>query len=417
MKKSNYVFSISLIFSIILAINIFPASISAKAPINDFQRIGTILPPESGSIQSDMSPASDSRIYPTNGAVDIPTNLTFRWGPITGANGYDFRLSADSSFSDTIFSQDGLTESTCTVQNLKPLTGYYWEVRAFSKSVVGNWTPPTTFTTFGNATTTNLVSSANPSMVGSAIALSAIVGDRSGTGTPNGTVAFKEGEKSLGEVTLNSGTATLLVSKLSPGNHVLTAVYSGFSIWVGSTSNVHTQIVNGYATTTILTSVNPSINGQSVILTATVKESSGKGTPSGEVIFKMNGETIDTVTMSSGKANLTTSALESGSYTFSAIYIGSGDYADSQSSDLTQVVKKTVALTNIIINGNTQFALFIIIGLICLVLGILNLVISNRIALKTHHFISSTQLYLRIAGILITLASLFWITGVIAGYL
>jgi hypothetical protein len=73
------------------------------------------------------------------------------------------------------------------------------------------------------ATTTALVSSANPSTVGQAVTLTATV-----TGTsPTGQIVFGEPGVTLGIADLNAGVATLVVSSLTAGGHALTATYSG----------------------------------------------------------------------------------------------------------------------------------------------------------------------------------------------
>ena len=46
-------------------------------------------------------------------------------------------------------------------------------------------------------------------------------------GTPSGTITFKDGSKTLGEVTLAGGQASLTTSNLSLGKHKITAIYSG----------------------------------------------------------------------------------------------------------------------------------------------------------------------------------------------
>ena len=46
---------------------------------------------------------------------------------------------------------------------------------------------------------------------------------------PTGSVTFYDGGTSLGTVPLSSGTATLAVSSLAPGNHSLSFDYSGDS--------------------------------------------------------------------------------------------------------------------------------------------------------------------------------------------
>ena len=68
---------------------------------------------------------------------------------------------------------------------------------------------------------------------------------------------------------------------LTVGSHSITADYSGSTDYKASTSPVLTETVNQETTTTTVTSsLNPSIFGERVILTATVKPS-GTGSPTG----------------------------------------------------------------------------------------------------------------------------------------
>lgn len=65
-----------------------------------------------------------------------------------------------------------------------------------------------------------------------------------GSGTPTGTVTFKDGTISLGTGTLNgSGVATFKTSSLSVGIHLITAVYGGDSNFSGSSDTTQDYIV------------------------------------------------------------------------------------------------------------------------------------------------------------------------------
>jgi hypothetical protein len=91
------------------------------------------------------------------------------------------------------------------------------------------------------ATSTVVVSSLNPSVVGQSVTFTATV---TGT-TPTGTVQFKNGAVNLGApVTLAGGTAAITTSSLSAGTHSITAVYSGDVDDATSTSPAISQLVN-----------------------------------------------------------------------------------------------------------------------------------------------------------------------------
>jgi hypothetical protein len=92
-------------------------------------------------------------------------------------------------------------------------------------------------------TVTLIHSSPDPSIVGSPATFTAQVIPEV-TGTPTGTVTFKDGNTALGTVPLNaSGTVTFTTSSLGPGSHSITATYSGDGNFDGSTSRTLTQNV------------------------------------------------------------------------------------------------------------------------------------------------------------------------------
>jgi hypothetical protein len=93
------------------------------------------------------------------------------------------------------------------------------------------------------ATSTSLVSSPNPSTVGQTVEVTAIVKTAT-SGTPTGTVTFKDGTTTLGTGSLAAGKATFQTSKLAEGTHSITAVYGGNTNYIGSKSPAPTQTVN-----------------------------------------------------------------------------------------------------------------------------------------------------------------------------
>ena len=90
-----------------------------------------------------------------------------------------------------------------------------------------------------------LTSSVNPSLVGQAVTFTCLVTPGvSGSGTPTGTVTFKDGSVTLGTVTLLSAKAALTTSSLSMGQHFIKAFYSGNSTFNRNSSSTLKQIVD-----------------------------------------------------------------------------------------------------------------------------------------------------------------------------
>jgi hypothetical protein len=186
------------------------------------------------------------------------------------------------------------------------------------------------------ATATALASSLNPSIFGQSVTFTATV-----TGSaPTGSVQFKNGAANLGlPVTLSGGQATLTTSLLAVGTHPISAVYGGDANNTGSTSATVNQVVNAPAatptTTGIVSSLDPSMLGQSVTFTATV---SGNA-PTGTVQFKDGAANLGSpATLSGGQATLTTSSLALGTHPISAVYGGDTNNTGSTSPALNQVV-------------------------------------------------------------------------------
>jgi MYXO-CTERM domain-containing protein len=100
-------------------------------------------------------------------------------------------------------------------------------------------------------------------------------------------------------------------------------------------------------TTTVASSVNPSLFGQSITLTATV--TSGEGTPTGSVEFFDGVTSLGTRTLNgAGQASLSTAALGAGSHSITAKYAGAGLFIASGSNPLNQIVGKADTATALV---------------------------------------------------------------------
>lgn len=99
-------------------------------------------------------------------------------------------------------------------------------------------------------------------------------------------------------------------------------------------------LVNKYfasTTTTLTSSQNPSVSGESVTLTAKVV-SSGSDLPTGKVVFENSGAWIGAAPLINGTARLTTSKLPAGRLLLTTVYLGDIYSGKSTSTVLTQVV-------------------------------------------------------------------------------
>jgi hypothetical protein len=160
-----------------------------------------------------------------------------------------------------------------------------------------------------------------------------------GTGSISPTTAVTTG---------TDGTATLDSWTLGSGTNTVTATASGLS---GSPVTFNAT-AGAVGTTTSVSdgAPNPSVAGQSVDFTATVVASGG-GTPTGNVVFSVDGSNKPAQALNgSGQATLTVAFSNAGPHTVGAAYSGGGIFAaSSDPTPASQTVNQaatSVALTS-----------------------------------------------------------------------
>ena len=205
-------------------------------------------------------------------------------------------------------------------------------------------------TTTTQSTTTTLVSSVNPSIFGQSVIFTATVAPQT-SGTPTGTVSFKNGTATMATVTLSAGVAKYTNKTLAVGTHSIAAVYNGSASYTTSTSTAVSQVVNKASTTTaVVSSLTPSVFGESITFTATVTpQYSGK--PAGTVTFKNGTVTLGSATLSAGVAAYTNTTLAVGTHSITAVYNGSTAFTTSTSTAISQVVTKAGSTTTLVSSG------------------------------------------------------------------
>ena len=171
------------------------------------------------------------------------------------------------------------------------------------------------------------------------------------TGTASGSAG--SGAVSLNSASLAPGAScTVSVNvqgtKVGAANNSVTA--SDATAGTGNTGTASETVVKADTTTTVTSSVNPSVFSQSVTFTATVSPvAPGAGTPTGTVTFLDGGSPVGSGTIIGGIATFTTSALAVGNHTITTNYGGDGNFNGSTGS-LTgnpQVVNKADTATTV----------------------------------------------------------------------
>ena len=205
-----------------------------------------------------------------------------------------------------------------------------------------------------NGAIVTLSSSQNPAAFGQTITLNVSVKQdpNSSQGTPTGTVTFTDTFKGttnpIGTAqTLNaSGNASLQLSTLAVGTHVITANYSGDTYYSASASNPLSQVVQEQVTVTIASSSpnDTSAFASTVTFTATVTVSGGIPV-TGSVTFYNGAAYLGSGTLNgSGVATYATAGLPVGSNSITASYTDTNNVS-ATSAPLIQIVGQTTTAT------------------------------------------------------------------------
>ncbi|MBS1801213.1 MAG: Ig-like domain repeat protein [Acidobacteria bacterium] len=188
------------------------------------------------------------------------------------------------------------------------------------------------------------VTTSGPSVYGAAVTVTATLPN-----SVTGTVTFTNGATALGTATIASGVATISTSILPVGSNTITANYSGDASNNTATGSVVQTVSKASPTSTLTSSVNPSVFGTSVTFTDTLPSS-----VTGTVTFSDGTSVLGTATVNSGVATLTTSSLPVGSDTITAVYNGDSNN-NTSSASLTQTVSKNSPTLTLTTSGPSTF--------------------------------------------------------------
>jgi hypothetical protein len=225
--------------------------------------------------------------------------------------------------------------ATATIANNANTSGsfYYKDTTATSATLTGasgalNSATAAQTVNLGNTTAT-ITSSVNPTVNGQSTTFTLkAIATAPATGAPAGTITLTDVTTSttLGTVTLAAGSGTLAVSNLAVGAHTLSAAYSGDANYNTSVSVNFTQTVNqGSTTSTITSSNNPAVMGQTVTFTLKATATApAVGTPTGTITLTdtTTSTVLGTATLTSGSGSVAVSNLTLGAHVLSAVYSG-----------------------------------------------------------------------------------------------
>jgi hypothetical protein len=271
--------------------------------------------------------------------------IVFSDGPFT-FNGYPYYATA------TAIGTDGVTPVNGTFT-------FYYSGPSNPPSFAGTYLVTAYFTSgdsnYGNvtATSTMIINPAqavfggllSPTIsVGTAsVTLSGSLTNASLGGPASGTVNITlNGVTQSAPLTLPGDTfsATFDTTGLVAGAYPVTYVYVPGDTDFAAQDGASTVYVGAQpTTTTVASSANPSVFGQTVTFTATVNPP-GTGAPTGTVTFLDGGATLGTVALSGGSGMLSTSVLAVGNHGITVSYGGDANFNASTSTAFTQTVNQ-----------------------------------------------------------------------------
>jgi len=87
--------------------------------------------------------------FPSANALNVPTTLILKVGPVANAAGYRWQVSTNFSFSPLVVddSTSGSGDTANTVSSLQNLTKYYWRALAYNAAGSSSFSSPDSFTT------------------------------------------------------------------------------------------------------------------------------------------------------------------------------------------------------------------------------------------------------------------------------
>ncbi len=188
------------------------------------------------------------------------------------------------------------------------------------------------------ATTTTVVASPSPSTFGQSVTFTATVAAASGT--PGGSVVFKEGATVLATSPLNNGQASFSKADFAAGAHAITAEYAGAGGFGGSSRTLALTVNPAVTTVALAAAPGSTVFGQALVLTATAAPvAPGGGTPSGMVQFRDGATSLGSpVALAGGVATLSIATLSAGPHDLSAAYLGSTNHLNSTSAFLNRTI-------------------------------------------------------------------------------
>jgi len=284
-----------------------------------------------------------------NSIGDIPATLGSPLFTVTG-NGSDFPAATSGN--------------TCSANLALTAGAYCSESFAFAPTVTGARSAVVTFTPAAgtsvsanfSGTAVNLISTSltitqtapTTSTVSYGQSTTFVVKLTSGTSSstsPTGTITFfVDGVKQTPQTIASAGNT--LTNNLTVGTHIVSAAYSGDSVYASSNTSFSVTVLKSSTTTTVTSAQNVS----GLTLTAVVVPAyTGALGLTGSVTFYVDGVGQGSQPIGNGTVTQVVSVAD-GSHTVTAVYSGDSDYATSTSTTINIVVQRIATTTALAIS-------------------------------------------------------------------
>jgi sugar lactone lactonase YvrE len=164
---------------------------------------------------------------------------------------------------------------------------------------------------------------------GTSVVISTTVTPSSSQGAPTGTITISVDGKAQTPVPYGSGTVTTTLNS-GVGTHVVSAAYSGDTVYASSGSSVSFTIKQATTATSLAIAVNSSGSVPTLTFTATVSSPTATG-ETGTVAFYSGSTSLGTANLAGKTASFTTSTINFSNNSFTAVYSGDNNFSPSTS--------------------------------------------------------------------------------------